>query len=103
LGGVQDLLFSPLTNFGIEEDQDDPKEAAHLDYKYLKSYEGPLAKPSTQSNKAESDLEKEKLVKSNKKHANRALYSVERKKFGGIRMCQRCLRTKVRIISRLNC
>ena len=66
-----------------------------MDYKYLKSYEGPLAKPSTQSNKAESDLEKEKLVKS-KKNASRALYSVERKKFGGIRMCQRCLRTKVK-------
>lgn len=87
-------MNSPLTNFGIEEDQDDPKEAAHLDYKYLKSYEGPLAKPTTQSNKGESDMEREKLVKS-KKNANRALYSVERKKFGGIRMCQRCLRTKV--------
>ena len=41
------FIFSPLTNFGIEEDQDEPKEAAHLDYKYLKSYEGPLAKPIT--------------------------------------------------------
>lgn len=86
--------FSPLTNFGIEEDQDDPKEAAHLDYKYLKSYEGPLAKPATQSNKAESDAEREKLIRP-KKNANRVIYSVERKKFGGIRMCQRCLRTKV--------
>jgi hypothetical protein len=38
-------IFSPLTNYGIEEDAEDPKEAAHLDYKYLKSYEGPLAKP----------------------------------------------------------
>jgi hypothetical protein len=38
-------IFSPLTNYGIEEDIEEPKEAAHLDYKYLKSYEGPLAKP----------------------------------------------------------
>lgn len=28
---------------GIEEDEEDPKEPAHLDYKYLKSYVGPLA------------------------------------------------------------
>ena len=33
----------PLTNYGIEEDQEDPKEPAHLDYKYLKSYVGPLS------------------------------------------------------------
>lgn len=65
-----------------------------MDYKYLKSYEGPLAKPIAQSNKAESDQEKEALIKS-KKNAPKAIFSVERKKFGGIRMCQRCLRTKV--------
>lgn len=28
---------------GIEEDQEDPKEPAHHDYKYLKSYAGPLS------------------------------------------------------------
>jgi hypothetical protein len=39
------VCYSPLTNFGIEEDTEEPKEAAHLDYKYLKSTEGPLAKP----------------------------------------------------------
>jgi hypothetical protein len=37
--------FRPLTNLGIEEDAVDPKEAPHLDYKYLKSYEGPMARP----------------------------------------------------------
>ena len=36
--------YRPLTNIGIEEDQDDPKEPAHLDYKYIKSFAGPLAK-----------------------------------------------------------
>ncbi len=29
-------------NIGIEEDKEHPKEAAHLDYKYNKSYVGPL-------------------------------------------------------------
>jgi hypothetical protein len=82
-----------LTNYGIEEDADDPKEQAHLDYKYLRSFEGPLAKPSS-SHKGESDNEKEKLVK-RKKSPPKPIFSIERKKFGGIRMCQRCLRTKV--------
>ena len=36
-------MFRPLTNYGIEEDADDPKEPAHLDYKYLRSYVGPLS------------------------------------------------------------
>ena len=36
--------FRPLSNDAIEEDADEPKEASHLDYKYLKSYEGPLTK-----------------------------------------------------------
>lgn len=35
----------PLTNDAIEEDADEPKEVSHLDYKYLKSYEGPMTKP----------------------------------------------------------
>ena len=36
------IIYRPLTNYGMEEDADDPKEAAHLDYKYLKSFVGPL-------------------------------------------------------------
>jgi len=31
-----------LINNGIEKDSEYPEEPAHLDYKYLKSYEGPL-------------------------------------------------------------
>jgi len=30
----------------MEEDAEDPKEPAHLDYKYLKSFAGPLAQSS---------------------------------------------------------
>ena len=46
---MSNLFFNytlrPFTNIGIEEDADDPKEPAHLDYKYIKSYAGPLARP----------------------------------------------------------
>ena len=42
--------FRPLSNDAIEEDADEPKEASHLDYKYLKSYEGPLTKGGGSSN-----------------------------------------------------
>ena len=31
-----------FTNYGIEDDADDPKEPPHLDYKYIKSEAGPL-------------------------------------------------------------
>lgn len=30
-------------NFGIEEDKEYPKEPAHLDYRYLKTFAGPLS------------------------------------------------------------
>jgi hypothetical protein len=33
-----------LTNEAIEEDAEEPKEAQHMDYKYIKSYEGPMTK-----------------------------------------------------------
>jgi hypothetical protein len=35
-----------LMNIGIEEDKAYPKEPAHLDYKYNKSYEGPMTQPT---------------------------------------------------------
>ena len=104
----------PLTNDAIDEDADEPKEASHLDYKYIKSYEGPLTKEhpkhrkpspkkehnsgkssSLKSLKREEDEEGEKLIdkhrtskrKRNEKKATKVLYSFERKKYGGIRMC----------------
>jgi hypothetical protein len=86
-----------LTNYGIEEDKDEPKEPAHADYKYLKSAEGPLAKQLEASDKEQaSENEKDKLLsKRGSKSKPFVAKSFERKKFGGIRMCQRCLRTKV--------
>lgn len=40
---TNNIIYRPLTNNGIEEDSEDPKEAAHLDYKYLRTYTGPLS------------------------------------------------------------
>lgn len=42
----------------MEEDAEEPKEPAHLDYKYLKSFVGPLTGPSRDNDileKKESD------------------------------------------------
>ena len=61
----------------------------------MKSYEGPLA---NSPNKEEYD-ENDKLIQKPKKA--KVPISFERKKFGGVRMCQRCLRTKVTLILRL--
>lgn len=92
-----------------------------MDYKYLKSFEGPLthrpaavhsnrkAPPSkTIMKQSDEDIEentklidKHKKTKKNKIKGTRVLYSFERKKYGGVRMCQRCLKTKVIIISTL--
>jgi len=83
-----------LTNDAIEDDAEDPKEASHLDYKYLKSYEGPLSKQLPKRRTGKGDTEE--LIK--KKKMPIPLISFERKKFGGIRMCQRCLRTKVNFL-----
>jgi hypothetical protein len=94
--------YRPLTNFGIEEDIEEPKEQAHLDYRYIKSYEGPMTKPQARGGAGkgimkENELENQSLLK--KKNLPKVLFSFERKKFGGIRMCQRCLRTKVTFMS----
>jgi hypothetical protein len=45
------MIFRPLTNEAIEEDAEEPKEVAHLDYKYLRSYEGPLTKQQPRQRK----------------------------------------------------
>ena len=54
-----------------------------MDYKYLKSYEGPLAKSPSKDD--DGDLDNEKLIKGLKKP--KIPISFERKKFGGVRMC----------------
>ena len=38
------LTFREFTNNEIKEDQEDPKEPSHFDYKYIKSMAGPLYK-----------------------------------------------------------
>lgn len=82
----------------MEEDAEDPREPAHLDYKYLKAYAGPLQVNNSSDIKEKkqdsSEQEKEGLLKTKSKA--KLLPAYERKRYGGIRMCQRCLRTKVR-------
>jgi hypothetical protein len=56
----------------MEEDAEDPREPAHLDYKYLKAYAGPLSIPNNSNDIKEnkqdsSEQEKEPLVKSKSK------------------------------------
>lgn len=53
-------IYRPLINDAIEEDFQEPKDLSHLDYKYLKSYEGPLAKSPIKEE--DLDLENEKLL-----------------------------------------
>lgn len=71
-----------FNNQEIIEDQRDPREPSHFDYRFIKCKAGPL-----------HYQENEQLIKKPTKAAPQ-LMSFERKKFGGIRMCARCLRTK---------
>ncbi len=36
------MIFRMMINIGIEEDNANPKEPAHMDYKYNKSLVGPM-------------------------------------------------------------
>jgi hypothetical protein len=71
-----------------------------MDYKYNKSYVGPLTQPTSlkksfaEQQKLDEEREKRKLIKG-KERKPVLKFSYERKKMGGIRMCQRCLRSKV--------
>ena len=79
-------VYRQLINYGILEDISEPKEAAHLDYKYLKTFEGPLTQQLCGSMIKENEAESEKLL-STKKKGKKPVFSFERKKFGGLRMC----------------
>ncbi len=52
----------PLINDAIEEDFQEPKDLSHLDYKYLKSFEGPLAKSPIRDETANNDIESDNLL-----------------------------------------
>jgi len=72
-------------NQEIIEDSADPRVPMHFDYRFIKSKSGPLYPPDeTASFIAKKNKSKELFVP----------ISFERKKMGGIRMCQRCLQTK---------
>lgn len=63
-----------------------PKEQSHLEYKYLKSYAGPLVAGGKRGiQKPERELDERRgLIK---RKTQKVLLSYERKKYGGIRMC----------------
>jgi len=57
-----------------------------LEYKYLKSFAGPLTRTGAKGSK-ESARENEERRGLIKKKTQKVLLSYERKKYGGIRMC----------------
>lgn len=67
----------------IEESTDRTREKT--DMRVLKAYEGPLIEK-------ESSTHEQKALVKNK--ALKTVVTLERKRFGGIRMCSRCLKTK---------
>ena len=75
---------SEFTNEEINEDLTDPREPAHFDYRFLRSNAGPIFEGEFGADSEGSQ----------KKNAAPQVMQFERKKYGGIRMCQRCLRTK---------
>ena len=68
-------------NQEILEDLEDPKDPNHLDYRYLKSKSGPLYEGVNQQSS-------EYKVKSEVRTTlHTKLTSIERKAYGGVRMC----------------
>ena len=79
-----------FTNPVIDQNTQFPREIAHEDYKYLITGEGPLVNhhkaPFAKSNGGGSNKSSSKI--------NKVVLSVEKKKFGGVRICQWCFKTK---------
>lgn len=79
--------FSNFENQEIVEDMLDPREQNHFDYRFIRSKAGPLYSFGDEGN---APLINKKF---RTKEAPKQM-AFEKKKFGGIRMCARCLRTK---------
>jgi len=86
------LYRDELINEEIKEDKNDPKEPSHYDYKYLSSKAGPLYVTKENDEVPLVDGQNDMTVK--QKQQTIVKMSFERKKYGGVRMCQRCLKTK---------
>jgi hypothetical protein len=78
---------SNFENQEIVEDMLDPREQNHFDYRFIRSKAGPLYSFGDEGN---APLINKKF---RTKEAPKQM-AFEKKKFGGIRMCARCLRTK---------
>lgn len=80
-----------FTNQLIEKQTREPKEVVHEDLKYLNTTAGPLYgsnrnPPQQAGNSSQS--------RSNKPSVMRVAPSVERKRYGGVRICQWCYKAK---------
>jgi hypothetical protein len=67
----------------IERNMKDPKEIVHEDYKYLQTKEGPLVQHGNNSRSGGPTHS----IRSNRLSNMRLQMSVEKKKFGGVRIC----------------
>ncbi|CDW88034.1 UNKNOWN [Stylonychia lemnae] len=86
---IGDREITYLTNDGIKEDMCQPVEPSHFDLKYLSGYEGPLYQDIFHLDLGENSDDKHSLLqRSNNKKLFAHYQSFERKKFGGMRMCQ---------------
>ena len=84
---AQDQQAAPVpgkfSNSMIERNMKDPKEIVHEDYKYLQTKEGPLVQTAL-SRQGGAPTHS---IRSNRLSNLRLQMSVEKKKFGGVRIC----------------
>ena len=88
----QDQGGAKFSNSLIERNLKDPKEIVHEDYKYLSTKEGPLIQFGNRS--MHSGGVNSSQMRSNRLSTMRVSLSVEKKKFGGVRICQWCYKAK---------
>ena len=65
---------------------------SHDDLKYIKTSAGPLLASQTKSNQEQAGSSQ--LSKSQKPSVMRVVASVEKKRYGGVRICQWCYKAK---------
>ena len=75
-----------FTNNAIEENIEFPKDYQHEDYKYLTTTEGPLVQQKGKRIASQSQK--------SAKQSNKVVVSVEKKRLGGVRICQWCYKAK---------
>ena len=80
------IPYRRFTNGEIERRIEFPKDYQHEDYKYLITSEGPLVQTKTKPPNGS--------VMSAEKKSQKIIISVEKKRYGGVRICQWCYKAK---------